>query len=60
MAKRADGESDPPAAPGVRRGSRRPKTVRGAFASGPLLIRDAALFTDLYELTMAASYFRAR
>ncbi|MFQ5829463.1 MAG: nicotinate phosphoribosyltransferase [Candidatus Methylomirabilia bacterium] len=29
----------------------------GTFASGPLLLRDAALFTDLYELTMAASYF---
>ncbi|HUM15294.1 MAG TPA: nicotinate phosphoribosyltransferase [Candidatus Nitrosotalea sp.] len=41
----------------VRR-SRRPRKPRGAFASGPLLIRDAALFTDLYELTMAASYLR--
>ncbi len=30
----------------------------GAFTSGPLTTRDAALFTDLYELTMAASYFR--
>lgn len=30
----------------------------GTFASGPLLVREAALFTDLYELTMAASYFR--
>jgi nicotinate phosphoribosyltransferase len=30
----------------------------GAFASGPLTLRDAALFTDLYEITMAASYFR--
>jgi nicotinate phosphoribosyltransferase len=30
----------------------------GGFVSGPLLIRDAALFTDLYELTMAASYFQ--
>ena len=30
----------------------------GAFVSGPLLLRDAALFTDLYEITMAASYFR--
>ncbi|MBI2217257.1 MAG: hypothetical protein HYU51_08170 [Candidatus Rokubacteria bacterium] len=29
-----------------------------AFVSGPLVTRDAALFTDLYELTMAASYFR--
>jgi nicotinate phosphoribosyltransferase len=32
----------------------------GAFVSGPLLVQDAALFTDLYELTMAASYFRER
>ncbi|MGH7526219.1 MAG: nicotinate phosphoribosyltransferase [Gemmatimonadales bacterium] len=30
----------------------------GGFASGPLLLRDAALFTDLYELTMAAAFFR--
>ena len=30
----------------------------GAFVSGPRITRDAALFTDLYELTMAASYFR--
>ena len=37
---------------------RRPRKARGAFASGPLLTRDAALFTDLYELTMAASYLR--
>jgi len=37
---------------------RRPRKPRGAFASGPLLTRDAALFTDLYELTMAASYLR--
>jgi nicotinate phosphoribosyltransferase len=29
----------------------------GAFVSGPLVTRHAALFTDLYELTMAASYF---
>lgn len=29
-----------------------------AFVSGPLVVRDAALFTDLYEITMAASYFR--
>jgi hypothetical protein len=34
--------------------------VCGRFASGPLLTREAALFTDLYELTMAASYFRER
>ena len=32
----------------------------GAFASGPLVLRDAALFTDLYEITMAASYFREK
>jgi nicotinate phosphoribosyltransferase len=32
--------------------------MRGRFVSGPLVTRDAALFTDLYELTMAASYFR--
>ena len=31
---------------------------RGAFVSGPVVTRDAALFTDLYELTMAASYFQ--
>jgi nicotinate phosphoribosyltransferase len=30
----------------------------GTFVSGPLALRDAALFTDLYELTMAASYWR--
>ncbi len=30
----------------------------GAFVSGPLVACDAALFTDLYEITMAASYFR--
>ena len=36
----------------------RPKGRRGTFASGPQLIRDAALFTDLYEITMAASYLR--
>lgn len=32
----------------------------GAFVSGPTITRDAALFTDLYELTMAASYVRER
>ena len=26
------------------------------FSSGTVSVRDAALFTDLYELTMAASY----
>jgi nicotinate phosphoribosyltransferase len=30
----------------------------GTFVSGPLTTRDAALFTDLYELTMAATYVR--
>jgi nicotinate phosphoribosyltransferase len=30
----------------------------GDYVSGPLLVRDAALFTDFYELTMAASYVR--
>ncbi|HEU5320047.1 MAG TPA: nicotinate phosphoribosyltransferase [Methylomirabilota bacterium] len=30
----------------------------GAYAAGPLSLREAALFTDLYELTMAASYLR--
>jgi nicotinate phosphoribosyltransferase len=42
------------------RGTRRPRKARGAFVSGPLLTRDAALFTDLYEITMAASYLRER
>jgi nicotinate phosphoribosyltransferase len=32
--------------------------VPGAFRSGPLVLHDAALFTDLYELTMAAAFFR--
>src|SRR3954467_3647804 len=31
----------------------------GGFASGPHVLHDAALFTDLYELTMAAACFRA-
>jgi nicotinate phosphoribosyltransferase len=30
----------------------------GSFVSGPLAVHHAALFTDLYEITMAASYFR--
>jgi nicotinate phosphoribosyltransferase len=34
------------------------ESLRGAFVSGPVVTRDAALFTDLYELTMAASYAR--
>ncbi len=32
--------------------------MAGAFVSGPLVTQDAALFTDLYEITMAASYLR--
>lgn len=32
----------------------------GAFISGPVITREAALFTDLYELTMGASYVRER
>lgn len=30
----------------------------GAFVSAPLTLADAALLTDLYELTMAAAFFR--
>lgn len=30
----------------------------GSFRSGPLVLHQAALFTDLYQLTMAATYFR--
>lgn len=33
-------------------------TLPGSFQSGPIELRDAALFTDLYEITMAASYLR--
>ena len=53
-------EPDPPADPtsSVARRIRRPRKARGTFVSGPLAVRDAALFTDLYELAMAASYFR--
>jgi nicotinate phosphoribosyltransferase len=32
----------------------------GAFRSGPMTLEDAALLTDLYEVTMAASYWRER
>lgn len=39
-------------------GGPRPAAPDGAFASGPVVCHDAALFTDLYELTMAASYLR--
>jgi nicotinate phosphoribosyltransferase len=58
MAKSGDAKIEPPAAPSVDRRSRRPRAARGAFTSGPLVTRDAALFTDLYEITMAASYLR--
>ena len=34
------------------------RDIGGAFDAGPLRLRDAALFTDLYELTMAAAFFR--
>ena len=40
---------------GLAHGS--PDRELGAFVSGPVVTRHAALFTDLYELTMAASYF---
>jgi len=58
--KRDEGTDDPPvgASPIARRAGGRRRTARGVFASGPLLTRDAALFTDLYEITMAASYLR--
>lgn len=32
--------------------------VPGTFRSGPLVLTDAALFTDLYQLTMAAAFYR--
>jgi nicotinate phosphoribosyltransferase len=35
-----------------------PSGSAGAFVSAPLTLGDAALFTDLYELTMAAAFFR--
>jgi nicotinate phosphoribosyltransferase len=35
-----------------------PDSLPGDFRSGPLILRDAALLTDLYELTMAAAFFR--
>src|SRR5215211_7661177 len=35
-----------------------PRGDDGAFVSAPLTLDDAALFTDLYELTMAAAFFR--
>ena len=35
-----------------------PSGPPGAFVSAPLTMGDAALFTDLYELTMAAAFFR--
>lgn len=36
----------------------RDRSPSGTFRSGPLVLHHAALFTDLYELTMAASYWR--
>jgi nicotinate phosphoribosyltransferase len=33
-------------------------SLPGSFRSGPLVLHQAALFTDLYQLTMAAAYFR--
>ena len=33
-------------------------TDDGAFVSAPLTLHAGALFTDLYELTMAAAFFR--
>ena len=35
-----------------------PSGPPGAFVSAPLTMSDAALFTDLYELTMAAAFLR--
>ena len=40
------------------RGDDAASPVPGEFRSGPLALSDAALFTDLYELTMAAAFFR--
>jgi nicotinate phosphoribosyltransferase len=40
--------------------SERDGAAPGTFESGPLSVRDAALFTDLYEIAMSASYFRER
>src|SRR4051794_36808264 len=40
------------------RGTPMPSGAPGAFVSAPLTLGDAALFTDLYELTMAAAFFR--
>ncbi|HEX3235664.1 MAG TPA: nicotinate phosphoribosyltransferase [Gemmatimonadales bacterium] len=34
------------------------RDAEGGFDAGPLRLGDAALFTDLYELTMAAAFFR--
>jgi nicotinate phosphoribosyltransferase len=63
MAKSGGGqipEVDPVAGATPSGFRRRARRARGAFVSGPLLTRDAALFTDLYEITMAASYLRER
>jgi nicotinate phosphoribosyltransferase len=35
-----------------------PAPAPGAYVSAPLTLTDGALFTDLYELTMAAAFFR--
>jgi nicotinate phosphoribosyltransferase len=35
-----------------------PDPAPGAYVSAPLTLSDGALFTDLYELTMAAAFFR--
>jgi nicotinate phosphoribosyltransferase len=58
MVNRTGGEIDRPAGTRARVRHPRRRSPRGTFASGPFLTRDAALFTDLYEITMAASYHR--
>jgi hypothetical protein len=35
-----------------------PDAPPGTFRSGPLALHQAALFTDLYQLTRAAAYVR--
>jgi nicotinate phosphoribosyltransferase len=37
-----------------------PSSSAGEFRSGALILRDAALFIDLYELTMAAAFLREK
>jgi nicotinate phosphoribosyltransferase len=58
MAKSVEGQVDAAVGAARSRPRSRPRGGRGVFSSGPQLIRDAALFTDLYEITMAASYLR--